>query len=112
MSTVSVSLMRLLLRREARAFLAKGFDRRLVLAVVRRLLFGRRAAVLAEHEAVAAAVAGIVRHLVVLVERPVGRVGIVLVLAHLALLAGFCGLTFALGAGSGRSAAMTSGSAG
>src|SRR4051794_15745600 len=79
MSMVSVSsVIFSLLRRHARAFLAKGLDRRLVLPVVRGRLFGGGAAAVGPQAVrIAAAVAGIVRHPVVLIERPIGGIGIV-----------------------------------
>src|SRR5438309_1623589 len=82
-ASVRVSLICSLLRRDAGAFLAEGFDGRFVLPVLLRLLLRRRrAAVAAESRGIAAAVAGIVGHLVVLVERTIVRVGIMLILAH------------------------------
>src|SRR5687768_1261878 len=89
MSRVSVSLMILLLGGDARAFLAEGLDVRLVLIVLLGSLFGGGpAAVAAGREGIAAAVGGIVRHLVVLVERSLGRIGIVVVLGHRIVLEG------------------------
>src|SRR5687768_9115615 len=88
MSRVSVSPIFSLLGRDARAFLAEGLDRRLVLVVLLGRFLGRGpAAVAAGRERLAAAVAGIVGHRIVLVLGLVGF-GIVMALAHFASLEG------------------------
>src|SRR3990170_217702 len=74
----------LLLCGDPRAFLAEGFDRRLVLVFLLGRFFDRRRAILAEREGGPVSVRGIVGHLVLLVGRDLRRVVemMVLILAH------------------------------